>query len=299
MELVDSLVSVPSYWNKSKTTSIISKVLLVIFVLYVLSVGIWQHVVFATSRDTETNVYQSSRNLGVQHFFKLSCHDPLGCIVGTRLQRNDENYFPPNNPNDPCNTFNTQFYRMKDGDAITAAICYVSDRDNGVAVLVHDGGSVRAESSSDEDESISDDTDWDDTFGYQTMISMTPITVSNSINGNTHDDWIIVEREDLSFPLTGDFFRCATPSQCGCNTTFFNQTDTNCEAFIFRLDEVGYTYRVYRPFSYLVILSQIVALSILGYVILRMVLAVVFRIEKRLDGDPLPVQQQEYSQLES
>jgi len=300
MELVDSLISVPNYWNKSKTTQIISKVILVVFLLYVLAVGIWQHVVYATAKDTETNVYQSSMTPGSQHFFKLTCNDPLGCIVGTRLQRDDENYFPPNNPSDPCNSFNTQFYQMKNKETITAAICYAQDRDNGVAVLVHDGGSVQAYSSGDgEEETISDDTDWDDTFGYQTMISMTPITVSNSISGNTHDDWIIIENEGSVFPLTGDFFRCATPSQCGCNTTFFNQTDSNCEAFIFRLDEVSYTYNVYRQFSYLNILAQIVALVILGYIVLRMVLAVVFRIEKRLDGDNLPVQQQDYSQLES
>jgi len=297
MEYVDSLISLPTYWNKSKKTEIISKVILLIFIIYVVTVSVWQNIVYITSKDTETNVFQSSMNPGAQHFFKLACNDPLGCFVGTRLQRDDENYFPPNNPDDPCNSFNTQFYQMKNGDTIMAAICYAQDRDNGVAVLIHEGGSVKAFSSSDDEEAISDDTDWDDTFGYQTMISMTPIAVSNSINGNNHDDWIIVENEGRSFPLTGDFFRCATPAQCGCNTTFFDQSDSNCEAFIFRLDEVSYTYNVHRPYSYLAILSQIVALSILGFLVLKMILAIAIRVENRMNGNTSAVK--EYGHVES
>jgi len=270
---------------------------LVIFLLYFLAIGIWQNVVFFTAKDTETNVYQSSMNAGVQHYFRLSCHDPLGCIVGSRLQKNDEDYIPPSNPSDPCNSFHTQFYQMKNNEIITAAICYVDDPDNGVAVLVHDGGSVQAHSSS-EAETISDDTDWDDTFGFQTMISMTPITMRNYISGDSHDDWIIIEQKNEVIPLNGFFFRCDTPAKCGCNTTYFNETNSNCEAFIFRMDEVGYEENVFRPFSYITIISQIVSLAILGYVILRMVLAVVFRIEKRMDGDTLEVKQDEYRDIE-
>jgi hypothetical protein len=298
MEKIDSLLFVPNYWNKSKTTKLISFLILFTFLLYVLAVFIWQHVEYATARDSDTKVYQSSQNANVQHFFKLTCHDPLGCVVGTRLQIGDDDYFPPWNPNDPCNTFNTQYYQMKDGDTIRAAICYARDPDNGVAVLIHNGGSVRAYSAATDPDTISDDTDWPDTLGYQTMISMTAITVSSSISGDNYDNWIILEKEDQAFPLTGDFFRCSTPSQCGCNTTFWNQTNSNCEAFIFRLDEIGYIYNEYRTYSYLVIIAQIVSLSILGYVVLRAILAAVFQIEKRVYGDTTAVPQQAYSQLD-
>jgi len=64
------------------------------------------------------------------------------------------------------------------------------------------------------------------------------------------------------------------------------------------MDEIGYNYNVFRPFSYLTILAQIVSLSILGYVVLRMVLAAVFQIEKRMDKNAPVVQLDEYRQIE-
>jgi len=131
------------------------------------------------------------------------------------------------------------------------------------------------------------------------MISMTVIEETNYITGDSHDDWVVIENEQQIIPLTGFFFRCATPAECGCNTTYFNETNSNCEAFIFRMDEIGYNFKITRPYSYLSIISQIVSLSILGYLILRMILAIIFRVEKRrFEGDAVTTHPENYRDLE-
>jgi len=219
------------------------------------------------------------RNTNLQHWFKLACYDPKGCIAGTRLQ--DDNDQPINatwNPSDPCNSFKNQYYQMQPNTTQLIALCYTSDSDNGVAVLVHQGGNIKVFSSADYDNKLTNEEDWPDTIGYQKMVEMTVISTQNSITSDHLDDWLVDLQEELVFPMDGTFFRCNGPS-CGC--TVVNNTWTDCESFIFHLGDISYEYNVTRTYTYLTILAQIGGLCLLGYAVIKIISTVIFLIEEK------------------
>ena len=120
MGIVDSLLSVSQphgYWEKSHTSQRISYLLTGLFFLYIVIITIVLHGLYFGMSTTITQVYPSARRATLQHSFYLRCEDPKGCIVGTRINsENDSDIIIPPDPSNPCNDFNTQYFLMNNGE---------------------------------------------------------------------------------------------------------------------------------------------------------------------------------------
>ena len=118
MDFFDSFVSVPEpsgFWVKSKFSKKAAKVFSILFVVYVLAVIVWQHIIFWTETTKSTSVYPSAQMPDTQHFFLIGCYDPKGCIVATRRNDKFDNDIlnATSNPSDPCNDFKIQYFTMQ------------------------------------------------------------------------------------------------------------------------------------------------------------------------------------------
>jgi len=113
------------------------------------------------------------------------------------------------------------------------------------------------------------------------MVQMTPLLTDNIAANTESDDWLISLQQDLAFPLGGFFFRCQdNPAACGC-TSFDSNNGSDCESFVFRLGPISYDFIIDRTTPYLTTLAQIGGLTLLGYVVFRISILVIFARDQR------------------